>query len=194
MIHPGPGRVGSLRAERRDRPHDDPRIARRELLVLEAEIGGQAGTHVGQHDVRAAEQRVEDAARVGMTEVEWQRVLAAIADQEVPALAAAERRDVTARLALQRLDLDHVRAAVGEHLPGPRHGDEVTELQNGDAGERLFAHAYHASASAIRRLCQRGSPRCAKSVRDICVWATRPYSMRLPWPAWTSCAALHASR
>ena len=138
--------------------------------------------------------RIWRASRVA--EIERQRVLAAIADQEVPALAAAEGRDVAARLALQRLDLDDVRAAVGEHLPGPRHGDEVAELQDGDAVERLLCHRldYHASASAMRRLCQRGSPRCAKSVRDICVWATRPYSMRLPWPAWTSCAALHASR
>src|SRR5262245_52652553 len=120
-------------------------------------------------------------------------MLAAIADQEVTALAAAQRGDVATRLTLSPLDLYDVGAAVGQHLRGPRHGDEVAELQHDDAGKRLLAHDYHASASAIRRLCHRGSPRCANSVRDICVCATSPYSSRLPCPAWTSWAALHAS-
>jgi hypothetical protein len=40
---------------------------------------------------------------------------------------------------LPRLDLDDVGAAVGEHLPGPRHRDEVAELENGDAVERTLA-------------------------------------------------------
>ena len=112
---------------------------------------------------RTTSARASSASRIARAsrwrEIERQRVLAAVADQEVPALAAAQRRDVAARLALERLDLDDVRAAVGEHLAGPRHGDEVAELQHGDAGEGLLAHGYHSSASAIRRLCQRGSPR-----------------------------------
>jgi len=116
-------------------------VTRPELLVLEPELGGEAGAHVGQDDVGACEERLEDLARVGMAQIERQRVLAAVADEEVPALAAAERRDVTARLALERLDLDHVGAAVGEDLPRPRHRDEVAELDDGDAGEgTLGAH------------------------------------------------------
>ena len=84
-----------------------------------------------------------------MAQVEGKRVLAAVADQEVTALAAAERSDVAARLALLRLDLDHVRAAVGERLSRPRHGDEVAELEHRDAGERL-AHLAPRRSSVTR--------------------------------------------
>src|SRR5881628_3764840 len=77
-----------------------------------------------------------------MAQVEGQRVLAAVTDQEVTALAAAKRGDVAARLALQRLDLDHVGATVGEHLSRPRHGDEVAEFEHRDARERLVSHVF----------------------------------------------------
>src|SRR3989442_2782557 len=77
-----------------------------------------------------------------MAQVEGQRVLAAVTDQEVPALAAAERGDVAARLALEGLDLDHVGTAVGEHLSRPWHGDEVAEFEHRDAGERLVSHVF----------------------------------------------------
>ena len=134
-------RVGPARAEGRHVADDEPRMTRPQLLVLEPELGGEPGAHVGQDDVGAAEERLEDLARVAMAQIERQRVLAAVADQEVPALAATEGRDVAARLALERLDLDHVGAAVGKDLPRPRHRDEVTELDDGDAGERpLGAH------------------------------------------------------
>jgi len=116
-------------------------MARPQLRVLETELGREAGAHVGQDDVGAGEESREDLARVRMLEMKRQRVLAAVADEEVPALTSAQRRDVTARLALERLDLDHVGAAVGEDLPGPRHRDEVAKLDDGDAGERsLGAH------------------------------------------------------
>ena len=116
-------------------------MAYRELLVLEPQLGGESRAHVGEDDVGAREQGVEDLARVAMPQVQRQGVLAAVADQEVPALTAAQRRDVAAGLALERLDLDHAGAAVGEHLPRPRHRDEMTELDDGDAVEwTLGAH------------------------------------------------------
>ena len=111
-----------------------------ELLVLHAELGGEPRAHVDEHHVGAAEQRVEDLARVAMLEVERQRVLAAVSDDEVPALVRRERRDVPARLALGRLDLDHVGAAVGQHLPGPRDRDELPQLEDRDTVERLLRH------------------------------------------------------
>ena len=111
-------------------------MTRRQLLVLQAELGGQPGPHVGEDHVGAAQQLVQNLARVRMLELEGQRVLAPIADHVVPALAGGQRRDVAAGLAFGRLDLDHVGAAVGEDLPGPGDGDEMAELEDGDAVER----------------------------------------------------------
>jgi hypothetical protein len=150
-IHPGERGVRAARAERRDVADDDAWMPRGQLLVLEAELGGQARPHVREHDVGAREQRVENRARVAMPQVEWQRVLAAVADEEVAALTAPERRDVAARLTLTRLDLDDVGAAVGENLARPRHGDEVAELDDRDARERLLAaHVGHPCMKAFQ--------------------------------------------
>ena len=74
-----------------------------------------------------------------MAEVERQRVLAAVARDEVPRLAGGERRQLADRVAVERLDLDHVRAALGEELRAEGDGDELAELDDLDAGERLLA-------------------------------------------------------
>jgi hypothetical protein len=92
-----------------------------------------------------ARRRVEDLARVRVAEIERERVLAAIADQEVAALAAADRAMCRLGFAFERLHLDDVRAPVGEDLAGPRHRDEVPELEHGHAREGpLVAHAAQA--------------------------------------------------
>ena len=122
---------------------------RRELLVLDAELECQARAHVDEHHVGPGEESVEDLAGVRVLEIERQRVLAAVPDREVPALARRQRRDVTARLALGRLDLDHVSAAVGEHLARPRDGDELPQLDHGDTGERLLVAHRHPYAPAL---------------------------------------------
>jgi len=41
-----------------------------------------------------------------------------------------------ARITLERLDLDHARAALREQLRAERNGDELAELDDLDAGER----------------------------------------------------------
>jgi hypothetical protein len=43
---------------------------------------------------------------------------------------------VAHRIAVERLDLDDVRAAVGEQLRAERDCDELTELHDVQAGER----------------------------------------------------------
>jgi hypothetical protein len=71
-----------------------------------------------------------------VTQVERQRVLAAVARQEVARLARDHGRELAHRVALERLDLDDARAALGEQLGTERDGDELAELDHLDAGER----------------------------------------------------------
>ena len=69
-----------------------------------------------------------------MLEIERQRVLAPVTREKVARLPGREGVERAGGVALQRLDLDHVRAAVGEELRAVRHRDELAELDDLDAG------------------------------------------------------------
>src|SRR5436309_11002460 len=83
-----------------------------------------------------------------MTEVERQRVLAAVAREEVTGFAGGQRRQLAHGIALERLDLDDVSAALREDLRAEGDGDELAELDDLDAGER--SHVVHSNSSARR--------------------------------------------
>src|SRR5437660_1681922 len=64
------------------------------------------------------------------------------------------RRQLAHRIALDRLDLDDVGAALGEDLRAEGDGDELAELDDLDAGER--ARGVHGAASvAVNLLCSK---------------------------------------
>jgi hypothetical protein len=63
-------------------------------------------------------------------------VLAAVPGEKVTGLAGRQRRQLAHGISLDRLDLDDVRAALGEDLRAEGHGDELAELDDLDAGER----------------------------------------------------------
>src|SRR5262249_21733462 len=135
---------GPARAERGDVAHDQPRIARGERRVVEAQLPRQTGPEVRQYHVRAREQRVDDALGAWVLEVQGQGMLPAIARDEVPRLPGSQRREQTHGIALERFDLDHVRAAVGEELGAIGDRDELSELDDLDAREGLGArHGAH---------------------------------------------------
>src|SRR5437899_2265497 len=88
------------------------------------------------------------------------RVLAAVAREEVTGLAGGQRRQLAHGIALERLDLDDVSAALREDLRAEGDGDELAELDDLDAGER--SHVVHSNSSARRGrvaanlLCSKG--------------------------------------
>ena len=85
-----------------------------------------------------------------MAEVERQRVLAPVAGDEVPRLAGGQWRQLAHGVALERLHLDHVSAALGEDLRAEGNRDELTELDDLDAGERArVVHGYARRAASI---------------------------------------------
>ena len=73
-------------------------------------------------------QAVDDGAAVGLLQVDRDGALAA-----VPAVEAAQLAE---GVALDRLDLDHVGAEVGEHHRPVRAGDVRREVDDLDAFER----------------------------------------------------------
>jgi hypothetical protein len=63
-------------------------------------------------------------------------VLATISRKKVAGLTGGQRRELADRIAFDRLDLDDVRAALGEDLGAEGDGDELAELDDLDPGER----------------------------------------------------------
>ncbi len=99
-----------------DRAHDDARISRGERRVADAELVHHARAKALDDDIRALDHREERVARRGLFEIERERALAAI-DREKPARHAAlqwwQRAQIITELRI--LDLDDIRAHVGEH-------------------------------------------------------------------------------
>ena len=112
-------------------------MARRQARIVETDLLGEAGTEVGEDDVGARHQPVDHRARTGMAQVQRQRVLAAVARDEVTRLTGRQRRQVANGIALQRLDLDDVGAALGQELRAEGDRDELAELHDLETGERL---------------------------------------------------------
>src|SRR5205807_9076193 len=102
--HAGEPRVGTARAERADVADDQPWVARGQARVVQAELLGEAGPEVREDDVGAGQQPLDHRAGAGVAQVEWQRVLAAVARDEVARLAGRQRRQVADRTASERLD------------------------------------------------------------------------------------------
>ena len=139
QVHPGQHGVGALEAERGDIAHDEPRVARGQGGVVEPQLAGQSGPEIGEHHVRARKEGLDHPRSRGVPEVERQRVLPPVAREEVARLPRREGVERAHRVALQRLDLDDVRPAVGEELRAVRHRDELAELNDFNTLEGLGA-------------------------------------------------------
>src|SRR5437773_5903874 len=71
-----------------------------------------------------------------MLQIDRDALLVAIQVDEVRRLVAVERRTPCARdLALERLDLDHLRPVIAQHRRGERSGERVREIQDRDVVE-----------------------------------------------------------
>ncbi len=125
-------------AETADRADDDARVACGERLVREAELGHHAGAEALDDDVGFLDHREERVASRGRFEIERDRSLAAIDGEEATAHSALgrwERADVIAEARV--LDLDDVRAHVGEDHREKWPRQEPREIEDSDAGERV---------------------------------------------------------
>src|SRR6185295_14836512 len=109
LIVPGPITVRAGLSEARDGAVDQPRIDRRERLVVDTEPALDVRPEVLDHHVGLAHQALEDLDRPRVLEVERDRALVAMQVEEVEAEGRRVPFDFFARL-----DLDDVGAHVGE--------------------------------------------------------------------------------
>ena len=126
---------------KRLRDHDDVRPQLAQLLVAEAEPGQRPGPPVLDQDVGVRDDAAQHLAALVRLEVEREAALVArgVVEERVlvrvvlrPDDRPPPPRDVEVRA---RLDLDHVRAEVGQHLPADRAGPDHAEVEHADALE-----------------------------------------------------------
>ena len=139
---PGQRPVG---AEGADRDADDARIDVRERRVAQAQTIHHAGAVVVVHHVGGLDQVEKNPASGGRLEIDAHALLVAVVALELRALAFDLRTHavVANRVALERLDLDHLGAEVGQDHRPERAGDEQRQVENGQAGEQRRERSAH---------------------------------------------------
>ena len=146
-IERGAVAIRAVLAEAGDRAVDDARLPRARLRVADAELVDGADAQVLEHDVGAIEQPEEDRLALGMLQIERDALLVAIQVDEVGRLVAVERRPPGARdLAVERLDLDDLRAVVAEHRRRERAGERVGQIEDDEIAERR-GHGHSSTAA-----------------------------------------------
>ena len=126
-------------AETGDRAVHEPRMPRRQRLVVEPDSGQRPRREILDEDVALRDEPIEDRAPFGPLEVERDALLVPVDAEEVRALAFEKRRAPAARVVALAglLDLDHARAHVGEHHGAIRARQHTRQVQDGDAFKRL---------------------------------------------------------
>ena len=120
-----------------DRAIDQPRIDLAQRPGPETEPRHHAGPELLDQNVGALDQRHQPGAVGFVLEIEHQALLAAVEHGEHRALAVEARLVAAHVLAARPLDLDHLRARLGEHQGGERPRQERGEVEHQDVGERL---------------------------------------------------------
>src|SRR5487761_1181083 len=119
-----------------DRAHDQPRIARVEGIPAKTEPGHDARAVAFDEHIGVLDQAEEEVAAQGRLEVQGEAALVAVDGVEQDALAVDKRwgpAQVVATAGL--LDLDHVRAHVGQEHGAEGAGQEAGQVEYSDAGQ-----------------------------------------------------------
>ena len=196
-------RIRAVRAEAGDREVHEVRVERGERGVPEPEPGQPTDPVVLDQHVRRAEEAPQDLAPGVGLEVDTDRALVPVDGEEVGGGARARgsvtdprRSPAPRRVAVGRLDLDHVRAEVGEQHRAVRPGEDRRAVGDPDPGERpeagLELAATGRRVAAARQVCHR--PMVARppaSARARRPWpyrsASRRSCARRSWPGMDVC-------
>jgi len=109
------------------------------VVVEEAELACLVAAEIREEHVDMLDERLEDPARARLSQVELDALLVAVEGlEEERVLGLLKRRDVPAYVAAcgRILDLDHLRAEVGQLERGPRPGAVLLEREDADSRER----------------------------------------------------------
>ena len=129
-------RERSRRAERADATDDQRRRRRVNVLPVQAEPTGALSREVVQHDVCLSEQPPARRDPVVALQVEHDRALAPVQRHEVTADSRRDGHDVPVAVTRGRLDLDDVRAEIGEEDTTQRPGDVLRVLDDANTFQR----------------------------------------------------------
>ena len=131
-------RIGAVVAIAGDGAADQRRIILAQALQREAELVHRAGLEVLQQHVGACDQLLELGAAFLGGEIDDHGILAAVEPDEIAALAFGGGVIAAGEIALGALDLDDMRAGIGQPRRAERRGDR---LFDGDDGQSLQAAA-----------------------------------------------------
>jgi hypothetical protein len=120
----------------RARGVDEARIYPVQYLPADAETVHDPGREILQQDVAALDHAEQQRAAALMLQVQSDRALVGVQHRDRKGRALARRRPPTQRLALRRLDLDHVGPRLGHQQGRVRALIHLAEIEHGDAGER----------------------------------------------------------
>ena len=116
---------------------DQPRMARGQAVVVDAQPPRGRGAHVVHEDIGRGQQRVQARHVAGGLEVQHHAALASVQVEEKGThLRIARAADHAHRIALRRLDLDHLGAHIREQLGRHRPEHEVAGVDDAHAGQR----------------------------------------------------------
>ena len=151
--------VGTGLAEGCDGAVDEVRKLGLQVVVAEAERREAAGSFAFDEDVGVGEQFAEDDAAALRLDVKRQALLVGVEVEEEAALVgvgdvAREGAEAAGVVALRRLDLDDLRAEVGEEARGVGAGDALGEVDDAGAFEGEVGQGRASSECGEMMLCE----------------------------------------
>jgi len=133
----GAGRVGAGLPEAGDRAVDQARVFPAQLLPPQPILGERADLEVLHQHVAALEQPQHQRLRLGLGDIQRERLLVAVYADEIGALLRVRhegRREATGIVARFRpLDLDDLGAQVAQHLGAGGPGEDAGQVEDAQA-------------------------------------------------------------
>ena len=111
--------------------------------IIELQTPHHARAKILDQDIGGCDQPADDVDRVGRFQVEHEALLADIELAEGGAAAVAQRRPGPHRLAFGGLDLDDLRAHVGQHPRAMRAGDRGRKIEDAKAMRSSSSNCPH---------------------------------------------------
>ncbi len=134
---------------------DEPLVERREIPVGDAEAPAHGRRKIGDEDVGARHHPVEHRLPVRFAQIERQALLVAGFQHPGPIVLgfgiSRQLRQLPERISRRRLDLDHLRAEIGQDGGRRGRGDEARAIEH----RQSLEDPLHSECSTAF-LCQRG--------------------------------------